>query len=164
MKAVPNWSSSTASLPARVMDPSTERMYKQYSASFNRHSESQASLHRHARASGLSTSPTGSVRCALARKVSIVAPVETQSYEDELEAPCMVVCSAPSAGLRRMLANERSWSYSSETFTYPIPPCKPKISKHIEKRVIDSIEQAAKIEIEEYKPIKRFFLFGSTLN
>ncbi|KAI9058516.1 hypothetical protein FKP32DRAFT_1614925 [Trametes sanguinea] len=223
MEAVPNRSSSTASLPARVMDPSTERMYKQYSASFNRRSESRASLHHHARASGLSTSPTGSARSALAREVSIVAPgaegrllvpdvkmrrvnssmssidgsssaswgstsaalstigsvtsrrrsplsrqnsdasvdtVETQSDEDELEALRLAACSAPSASRRRMSANERSWSYSSETFTYPIPPRKPKIVKRIEKQVIDGVEQEVEVEVEEYEPIKRLFLFG----
>ncbi|KAI0372296.1 hypothetical protein BV20DRAFT_110885 [Pilatotrama ljubarskyi] len=73
-EAVPNRSSSASSLPARVMDPSTEKMYRQYSASFTRRSESRNSLHNHARNAGLSTSPTGSTRSALAREVSLVKP------------------------------------------------------------------------------------------
>lgn len=54
---------------------------------------------------------------------------------------------------------ERPWSYSSE-FTYPIPPRKPKIVKRIEKRVVDGVEQEVEVEVEEYEPIKRLFLFG----
>ncbi|KAI0826945.1 hypothetical protein BC628DRAFT_1319521 [Trametes gibbosa] len=67
----PNRSSSTSSLPSRVMDPSTEKMYKQYSASFTRRSESRSSQHQ---SRGLSTSPTGSARSALTREVSLVKP------------------------------------------------------------------------------------------
>ncbi|OJT14918.1 hypothetical protein TRAPUB_8524 [Trametes pubescens] len=71
-EAVPNRSASASSLPARVMDSSTEKMYKQYSASFTRRSESRTSLHHQSR--GLSTSPTGSTRSAFAREVSLVKP------------------------------------------------------------------------------------------
>ncbi|KAH9851788.1 hypothetical protein C2E23DRAFT_869184 [Lenzites betulinus] len=70
-EALPNRSSSTSSLPARTMDPSTEKMYKQYSASFTRRSESRSTM-RQSRA--LSTSPTGSARSALTREISLVAP------------------------------------------------------------------------------------------
>ncbi|KAI0349130.1 hypothetical protein OH77DRAFT_160346 [Trametes cingulata] len=66
--------SSTSSLPARTMDPSTEKMYKQYSASFTRRSESRTSHHHHAHDAGLPTSPTGSTRSARAREVSLVKP------------------------------------------------------------------------------------------
>ncbi|CDO69858.1 hypothetical protein BN946_scf184884.g17 [Trametes cinnabarina] len=222
VEAVPNRSSSTSSLPARVMDPSTERMYKQYSASFNRRSESRASFHHHARSSGLSTSPTGSTRSALAREVSLVAPgaegrllvpdvkmkrvnssvssiegssstswgstsaalstigsvtsrrrsplsrqnsdasvdsVETQSSQDELDALHAAAYSASSAG-PQVSANARSWSCSSDTFTYPIPPRRPKVVKRIEKKIVDGVEQEVEVEVEEYEPIKRLFLFG----
>ncbi|KAI0667665.1 hypothetical protein C8Q78DRAFT_315888 [Trametes maxima] len=221
-EAVPNRSSSTSSLPARVMDPSTEKMYRQYSASFTRRSESRTSLHHQSRSAGLSTSPTGSTRSTLAREVSLVKPgaegrllvpdvkmrrvnssmssvdggsssswastsgifstagsmagrkrsplsrqnsdasvdtVETQSEEDELEVARAAAFSAPSHGVRPPV-NNRSWSYSSETFTYPTMPRQPKIEKRIEKRVVDGVEQDVEVEVEVYEPIKRLFIFN----
>ncbi|KAI8978754.1 hypothetical protein BD414DRAFT_530481 [Trametes punicea] len=221
-EAVPNRSTSASSLPARVMDPSTEKMYREYSASFTRRSESRTSLHHHVRPSGLSTSPTGSARSALAREVSLVAPgaegrllvpdvkmrrvnssmssidgssgtswsstggalstigsiasrkrsplsrqnsdasvdtVETQSEGDEGERLRAAACSAPTTRPKAS-ANARAWSYSSEAFTYPIMPRRPKIVKRIEKRIVDGVEQEVEVEVEEYEPIKRLFLFG----
>ena len=64
-------SASTSALPSRAADPSTEELYRQYSASFTRRSESRSSAHR---GPGLSTSPTGSTRSALAREVPLVKP------------------------------------------------------------------------------------------
>ncbi|KAI0632248.1 hypothetical protein C8Q77DRAFT_1074280 [Trametes polyzona] len=218
-EAAPNRSSSTSSLPTRVMDPSTEKMYKQYSASFTRRSESRASVHQ---SRGLSTSPTGSTRSALSREVPLVMPgaegrllvpdvkmrrtnssmsnfdgassaswsstsaafssagsvsgrkrsplsrqnsdasvdtVETQSEADELDA----VRSLPNPTHGKP-ANTRSWSYDSQTFTYPIMPPRPKIVTRIEKRVVDGVEQDVEVQVEEYEPIKRLFLFGGARN
>ncbi|KAI0720616.1 hypothetical protein C8T65DRAFT_567580 [Cerioporus squamosus] len=64
-------SASTASLPARVVDASTQELYSQFSASFSRRSESRSSVHR---SHNLSTSPTGSTRSALGREVSLLKP------------------------------------------------------------------------------------------
>ncbi|TFK93114.1 hypothetical protein K466DRAFT_594698 [Polyporus arcularius HHB13444] len=64
-------SASTASLPARVVDASTQELYSQFSASFNRRSESRSSVHR---SHNLSSSPTGSARSALGREISLLAP------------------------------------------------------------------------------------------
>ncbi|KAH9891778.1 hypothetical protein C8Q73DRAFT_746825 [Cubamyces lactineus] len=222
-EAVPSRSSSTPSLPQRALDPNTEKMCRQYSASFTRRSESRTSLQSHTRGTGLSTSPTGSTRSALAREVSLVAPgaegrllvpnvkmrrvnssmssidgssgtswsstnaalstigsvasrkrsplsrqnsdasvdsVETQSEEDdELVAMRTTPFSAPTSSCR-MPANIRSSSYSSETYTYPVMPRQPKIVKKIEKRVVNGVEVEVQVEVEEYEPIKRLFLFG----
>ncbi|KAI0769133.1 hypothetical protein BD413DRAFT_89697 [Trametes elegans] len=233
--ALPNRSSSASSLPSRAMDPSTEKMCRQYSASFTRRSESRNSLQR----GSLSTSPTGSTRSALAREVSLVKPgaegrllvpdvkmrrtnssmssidgssgtswssvggtlstigsmtshkrsplsrqnsdasvdsVDTQS-EDGLLVARMAACSVPavvpkmpvnsesSASVHGFLeltwdAPERSMSYSSETYTYPIMPRQPKIEKRVEKRIVDGVEQEVEVEVEVYEPIKRLFIFG----
>ncbi|RPD62546.1 hypothetical protein L226DRAFT_329125, partial [Lentinus tigrinus ALCF2SS1-7] len=64
-------SASAASLPARVVDSSTQELYSQFSASFSRRSESRSSLHR---SHNPSTSPTGSSRSALAREISLLKP------------------------------------------------------------------------------------------
>ncbi len=65
-------SASMSSLPSRAVDASTQELYRQYSASFTRRSESRTSMHT--RGAGLSTSPTGSTRSGLAREVSLVKP------------------------------------------------------------------------------------------
>ncbi|KAI1790195.1 hypothetical protein LXA43DRAFT_891550 [Ganoderma leucocontextum] len=65
-------SASMSSLPSRVVDASTQELYRQYSASFTRRSESRTSIH--SRGAGLSTSPTGSTRSNLAREVSLLKP------------------------------------------------------------------------------------------
>lgn len=64
--------SSIPSRPLRAVDASTQELYRQYSASFTRRSESRTSVHT--RGAGLSTSPTGSTRSSLAREFSLVKP------------------------------------------------------------------------------------------
>ena len=54
----------------------------------------------------------------------------------------------------------RTWSYSSETFTYPIMRTAPKKEKRIERRLVDGVEQDVEVEVEVEEPIKRLFLFG----
>ncbi|KAM5535015.1 hypothetical protein V8D89_011388, partial [Ganoderma adspersum] len=65
-------SASMSSLPSRAVDASTQELYRQYSASFTRRSESRTSIHT--RGTGLSTSPTGSTRSSFAREVSLLKP------------------------------------------------------------------------------------------
>ncbi|KAH9924692.1 uncharacterized protein BXZ73DRAFT_103531 [Epithele typhae] len=173
-------SASTSALPSPALDRSTQELYRQYSASFMRRSESRNSVPR---ASTLSTSPTGS-----AREVSILKPgaeglllvpdvkmrrvnsgmsstdgssvasdasvdsVTTESDEDDLEAACSLPTSRPS--------NNRTWSYASEKYTYPIMRVAPKKVKRIERQVIDGVEQDVEVEILVEEPIKRLFLFG----
>ncbi|TBU29965.1 hypothetical protein BD311DRAFT_660132 [Dichomitus squalens] len=211
-------SASTPSLPSRVVDSSTQELYRQYSASFTRRSESRSSL---VRGVPLSTSPTGSARSSSAREFSLLKPgaegrllvpdvkmrrvnssvssiggssgtswgsqsaifsagsvagrkrsplsrqnsdvsvdtAETQSEGDEYDAR-EAACSMPAVGKARPTATMRTWSYSSETFTYPIMRTAPKKEKRIERRVVDGVEQDVEVEVEVEEPIKRLFLFG----
>ena len=64
----------------------------------------------------------------------------------------------PSQSLMSFAA--RTWSYSSETYTYPIMRSQPRKEKRVERKVIDGVEQDVEVEVEIEEPIKRLFLFG----
>lgn len=58
----------------------------------------------------------------------------------------------------------RTWSYSSETYTYPIMRTAPKKERRIERRLVGGVEQDVEVEVLIEEPIKRLFLFGGARN
>ncbi|KAI0749131.1 hypothetical protein C8Q74DRAFT_1374237 [Fomes fomentarius] len=180
---------STSSLPSRVVDTSTQELYSQFSASFTRRSESRSSIYRR---QTLCTSPTGSARSALVREVSLLKPgaegcllvpdvklrrvnssvssidgssatlastPSRQSEEDDLQAAA-AACSL----LKDRPAPTGTWSYPSETYTYPIMRTAPKKERRIERKLVGGVEQDIVVVVLIEEPIKRLFLFDGARN
>ncbi|OBZ68995.1 hypothetical protein A0H81_11296 [Grifola frondosa] len=101
-------SASTASLPAREMDASTQELYKQYSDSFTRRSESRLSLSH----GGLSMSPTGAARSlpgSQRREVSLVK----RGAEGRLLVPDVKMRRVPSSVSSYDGSSSTSWGSAS---------------------------------------------------
>ncbi|KAI0754848.1 hypothetical protein C8Q80DRAFT_1093306 [Daedaleopsis nitida] len=108
-----------------------------------------------------SGSVAGRRRSPLSRQNSdaSVDTMETQSEEDELERAAAF--SLPtSSRVRPTASKSRTWSYSSETYTYPIMRVAPKKERRVERKVVDGVEHEVEVEVLVEEPIKRLFLFG----
>ena len=104
-------STSMFSLPSRAVDASTQELYRQYSASFTRRSESRTSIHT--RGAGLSTSPTGSTRSSLAREVSLLKP----GAEGRLLVPDVKMRRVNSSVSSMGGSSSTSWGSQSAVFS-----------------------------------------------
>ncbi|KAF9488679.1 hypothetical protein BDN71DRAFT_1435968 [Pleurotus eryngii] len=119
-------------------------------------------VHRSSTA-GLESPPSASTSPGSRRAPrSPLAQANSSAIADAAAARCDSTAAFPGAYHTRPAFETRPWSYDN-VMTYPIMKLPPKKVKHLEKRVINGVEQQVEVEVEVEEVRKKLFLFADTV-